>query len=313
MSFGKESPCGGLLGSKSRAETRLSEVLGAAVELRDYRKLLLEIQKMSSKAREACPGLATAVTDRAFDAEAAGRVAIQHTLDSINELRDEGTFYDSLGNVAMELTAGGMKGYFEKLREPVVERFGVASASLFDEIASAAEELKFEFSAKSSSLIVHSENGLREENQLRLATTRQLGQTGRVSSAEFFGGRNGRTFFTAPSLHVPVDCHHRPIHTRNRATLAVDLYAATIGGLAVTKDLLYQHARRVAELGARGLRGEDPVTAVAVGLVIVGAVAVGVGIATEEPGVIAFGTFLIAAGACLYFVPGCTVIIGVSA
>jgi hypothetical protein len=310
----KESLCAGVLGGKGRTERRLADALDAVSEFRDYRKLLLEIQQMSPEARTSCPGLAAAVTERAFDAEVAGRALIKHALDSVNELRDEGIFYDAFGKVARELSGDGAKSFFEKLRkeaDPAKERFGDVAADLLNEAAGAAEALGLEFSSQRDSLLVRRKNGPQGEDQLRLATTRQLGQAGRVSSAEFFGGRNGRAFVTSPILYTPIDCHHRPIRIhRDHINVDVDMYAATIGGLGATKDLLYQQARRVAELGPRGLRGEDPVTALVVAIAVIGAALVIYGIATNDVGLVVFGAILIAGSAFVAF-GGYTLIIGV--
>jgi hypothetical protein len=304
MPSGKESPCAGILGGKGRAERRLANALDAVSELGEYRKLLSEIQQMSPEARASCPGLAAAVTDRAFDAEVTGRVLIKHALDSVNELRDEGVFYDTCEKVARELSGDGAKNFFADLRKKAGfarERFGPAAADLLDEAAGAAEKLGLEFSAQRGSLLVRWKNGPYGEDQFRLATTRQLGQAGRVSSAEFFSGRNGRAFVTPPSLYTPVDCHHRPIRVGSQTAVEVDTYAATIGGLGTTKSLLYQHARRVAELGPRGLRGEDPVTAILVAIAVVGAGLVVYGIATNDFGLAVFGAVLIAGAAFVAF------------
>ena len=304
MPSGKESPCAGLLGGKGRAERRFADALSAVSELSDYRKLLSEIQQMSPEARASCPGLSAAVTDRAFDAEVAGRVLIKHALDSVNELRDEGIFYDAFGKLARELSGDGAKGFFEKLRKeagPARERFGGAAADLLDEASRAAEALGLGFSTERGALLVRRKNGPQGEDQFRLATTRQLGQAGRVSSAEFFGGRNGRAFVTPPSLYTPIDCHHRPIRVRSDVAVDIDVYAATVGGLGATKGLLYQHARRVAELGPRGLRGEDPVTAILVAIAVVGAALVIYGIATNDPGLAVFGAILIVGSAFVAF------------
>lgn len=300
----KQSLCAGVLDSKGRTERRLTDALSAVSELSDYRKLLSEIQQMSQEASTSCPGLAAAVTDRAFDAEVSGRVLVKHALDSVNDLRDEGIFYDTFGKVAQELSGDGAQAFFEKLRKEATsssERFGDAVVNLLDESAGAVKALGIEFSVQRDSLLIRRKNGPQGEDELQLATTQQLGQAGRVSSTEFFGGQKDLSFVTFPSLYSPVDCHHRPNRITREAAVDIDIYAATIGGLGTTKSLLYQHARRVAELGPRGLRGEDPVTAILVGIAIIGAALVVVGIATGNPALAVFGAILIAGSAFVAF------------
>jgi hypothetical protein len=301
MLYENESPCAGILGGKDRAERRLADALSAVSDFRNYRKLLVDIQAMSPEDRASCPGLAAAVTDRAFDVEASGRVLISQALDSINNLRDGGGFYNAVARAAQQLSKNGAQDFFEQLRHEAVvakEKFGDAAAELLNGAAEMSEAMGLQFSSQRGSLVIRRKQ---EEVQLQLATTRQLGQAGRVSSAEFFGGRNGRAFATSPSLYTPSDCHHRPIVVRTDRLAAVDAYAAVVGGLAATKGLLYQHARRTAELGPRGLRGEDPVTAILIGIAVIGAGLVVYGIATGNPALAAFGVVLIAGAAFVGF------------
>lgn len=315
MPNGNESPCAAILGSKDRAERHLADALSAVSDFRDYRKLLGDVQAMSPEDRASCPGLAAAVTDRAFDVESSGRILIGQALDSVNNLRDEGGFYAAVAKMAQQLSKNGAQDFFEQLRNEAgaaKERFGDAAADLLNEAARSSKALGLQFSSQRGSLLIGRKQGPQGEDQIHLATTRQLGQAGRVSSAEFFGGRNGRAFVTPPSLYIPIDCHHRPIAVPTKTVAALDAYAATVGGLAVTKGLLYQHARRTAELGPRGLRGEDPVTAILIGIAVLGAGVVVYGIATGNAGLAAFGVVLIIGAAFVAF-GGYTLILAVVA
>jgi hypothetical protein len=296
----KESLCTGIFGGKGLTERRLADALGAVSDLSDYRKLLLEVQQMSEEARKSCPGLAASITDRAFDAEVSGRILIKHALDSVNELRDEGSFYGTFEKVARDFFSDGTQGFFEKLRKEsssIRERCGDAVADLLDEAAKAVETLGINFSHEGDTLLVHRKKGPQGEDVLRLATKRQLGQSGRVSSTEFFGGRNDLAFVTHPILYTPVDCHHRPIFTHTDIAADMDIYAAIIGALGTTKGLLYEHARRVAELGPRGLRGEAPVVIAVLVAVVVGATLVVAGREYDIPLLsgIGYGVIIIAA------------------
>jgi hypothetical protein len=313
MRSDKPSPCTELLGDPARAERRVADAFDAVAEFTAYRKLLWGVAQLSPEARAACPGLGATIADRAFDAEVSGRVLIKHALDSLNELRDGGGLYETLGTVAQGLSAEGTSSVIEKLRRDAAsggDHLGEQAAGLLDEAAKAIEAIGLGFSSQKGALLVHRKNGPQGEDQFRLATTRQLGQAGRVSSAEFFGGRNG-AFATSPALYAPKDCHHSPLRIKD-AVADVDFYAAAVGGLATSKALLYQHARRVSELGPRGLRGEDPVTAILIAIAVVGAALVVIGIATNNPALAVFGAILIV-GAALVAFGGFTLILAIVA
>jgi hypothetical protein len=298
----KESPCAALLGDPARAERRAADAVDAVAEFTEYRKLLTGLTQLSPEQRAACTGLGAAVADRAFDAEVRGRVLIKHALDSLNELRDGGVLYETLASVGKDLSGEGTPAVLDKVRRGAAaagERFGEQTAGLLEEAAKAADALGLGFSTQKDVLLVHRKNGPHGEDHFRLATTRQLGQAGRVSSAEFFGGRNG-AFAAAPGLYAPRDCHHSPI--RGTASVAdADFYAAAVGGLATSKALMYQHARRVSELGPRGLRGEVPLTAFLIGIAVIGAALVVIGIVTNDPYLAVFGAILIVGAALVAF------------
>lgn len=315
MSDENKSACASILGGKDRAEQRLTEALAAISEFKDYRKLLADVQAMSSEARASCPGLAAAVTDRAFNVESSGRVLMSHALDSVNNLRDQGSFYETVATLAQQLTNNDAQDFVEQLRDEAKtakEKFGDAGADLLNEAANATQALGLQFSSQIGSLLLRRKQGPPGPDQIQIATTRQLGQAGRVSSADFFGGQDRLGFVTSPTLYTPVDCHHQPIVVQVDKAAALDAYAATVGGLAVTKGLLYQHARRTAELGPRGMRGEDLLTGILIAIAVIGAGLVIYGIASGSPGLAVFGAILIIGAAFVAF-GGATLIIAVFA
>jgi hypothetical protein len=92
----------------------------------------------------------------------------------------------------------------------------------------------------------------------------------------------------------------------------LDAYAAAVAGLAASKASLYQHARRVDELGHRGMRGNDPVTAILIAIAVVGVALIIIGAATGNSYIVAFGVLLVV-GAALVAFGGFVLIIGVFA
>jgi hypothetical protein len=92
----------------------------------------------------------------------------------------------------------------------------------------------------------------------------------------------------------------------------IDFYGTNVGGLAYARETAYRHARTIAELGPTAFRGRDPVTAVVVGIIIVGAIITGVGVALAASGhssgwglaafggVVIVGGICVAAGACVF-------------
>lgn len=304
MASKKSGACGGLLHDKVRVQRRLVDALGAVSGLKGYRQLLSDIQGLDSEKKASCPDLGRAVADRAFDVEAGGRVLIKHALDSINDLRDTGELYMLMENAAQELSDLDGKDLVKRLEKEgkrARESMGDAAGDMFVEAVNALKDQELGFSLKNGNLVVRRRIGEGQSDKVTIAVTRQPGQMGRVSSDAFFGGRNGRDFVTPNRTFLPADCHHLPALVNRKYEIPVDIYEGTVSGLGMTKSLLYQHARRVSEIGPRGLRGEDPVTAILIAIAVIGAGLVVYGIATGDGFVAAFGAILIVGAALVAF------------
>ncbi|MCB2376964.1 hypothetical protein LGH70_05190 [Hymenobacter sp. BT635] len=300
MTF-ESTSCFDLLHDAAHAERQLADALHTVAVFRDYHKLLERFQQLDPADRANCPDLAVAATDRAFDVELKGRVMIKHGLDALNSLRDGGQLYQEVEKAAKVLAQGDIRALLEKEGDRAREKYGPAAADLFTEALTALEKLDMTFSVQDEHMLIHRKSVDGASEQVSVATTRQAGQLGRVSAGEFFGGWDGKSFITPGRLYTPRDCHHRPELVTIKDRLPVDIYAGAVSGLAMTKNLLYQHARRVSELGPRGLRGEDPVTAILVGIALVGLAIAIYGVATGNGFLVVFGAILIVGSALVAF------------
>jgi hypothetical protein len=296
--------CRKVLHDPAHAESRLDDSLKALAGLNSYAKVLQAINGLDTKTRSSCPELGLAIADRAYDAEIDGRILVKHALDSLNDLRDSGELYGLLDQVREDFSKNDDQYFMDILdREgkKAREKLGDGSVDIFREAVNSVKKLELKFSSKDDRIVVSRRNASGEADKVEIATTRQAGQMGRVSSGEFFGGRDGKAFISPNRIFVPIDCHHRPARVGETHRLPLDIYAGAVGGLAMTKSLLYQHARRVSELGPRGLRGEDPVTAILVTIAVIGAALVIYGIATGNGYVTVFGAILIVGAALVAF------------
>ncbi|MGB8319199.1 MAG: hypothetical protein WCE54_13785, partial [Ignavibacteriaceae bacterium] len=273
-------------------------------KLNQYKKLLNDIQKLDKKDSNQCPEISNAVTDYAFNAEANSRLLIKNALDSINDLRDSGALYQIVDDAGKELSKMKSIEILNRLEtegKKAKEQFGSETAEIFSEAVKSLKSLDIKLSAKEGKIIVNKKIVGDQSAKVELSTKRQPGQMGRISSDEFFSGKGGRIFVSPGQLYLPPDCHHKPPSIKESDRIPADIYAGTVSGLAMTKGLFYQHARRVMELGPRGLRGEDPVTAILIAIAVIGAALVIYGIATGDGFITAFGAVLIAGAALVAF------------
>lgn len=310
-----EFNCGNLLHNKDRAKKRFLESMRLCGELRQYRSLLEKVAALEEK--ECSPELRFAVTDRAFEAEQHGRTLVKLALDCLNECRDTGKLYDLVKKGGLCLSnkrsirkfLKDLKGEGKRARE----EFGTPAGVIFAEAVELMEssDLEIRFSEKADRVIIGRRiPGLEDAENLHLAAKRQPGQMGRVSTDEFFNGRNDRMFVSSGQLFLPRDCHYQP-KERLAGKKPVDVYAGVVGGLSMMKGLMYQHARRVSEIGPRGIRGHEPASVILGTFFVIGAVMLGYGLMNDNAAIVGFGLILMA-GSVGTYLGGFEMVIGVA-
>lgn len=295
---------------------RLGTAVASFNALRSYRSLLANVEGMSDEQRTACAGIAETITDRAYNAEAAMRVLIASGLETTNELRDTGQLYSAMQAFAKDGSSLDHKQLAARLDEVKQSLDGKRAEQLTD-IFDEAEKLirKTKLSCEfSDQRIVLSRAGVEgKRDEFGIALSRQPGQIGRVSVDDFFSPDTTRVHVAPGRLFVPRDCHHRPFDMEVSKLPPLDPYAGIVSGLAASKGAFYQHARRTAELGHRGMRGADPVTAaILIGIAVVGLALIIVGAVEGDPELIGFGAILVL-GSVLVWCCGYALIIGVAA
>jgi hypothetical protein len=312
----KDTPtCRDLLHDEAQLERRVETALESFTKLRAYGDLLDGVETMEAEEHDRCPGLADALTDQAYEAEAAGRVLIAAGVQTANELRDSGHLYEAVQALAGELKVADsdeLASWLEREHDEIRDRYGEVAGNAIQEAADRVRQAKLAITSSDQRLVLTRPAAQRKLEEVALAFGPQPGQRGRVSVADFFSPDPAVARVWPGRLYLPPDCHHRPVRVRAEDIGVVDAYAGVLAGLAATKGSLYQHARRVDEVGHRGMRGNDPVSAILIGIAVVGAVVAIVGAATGNTGLIAFGVLLIV-GAALVAFGGWTLIIGVLA
>jgi len=307
--------CRELLHDEAEAERRVATALESFRRLRSYDALLGKLATMDPEDQRRCHGLTDAMSDRAYDAEAAGRTLIAAGLQTVNELRDSGGLYEAMQALAAELKEADADELASRLENQIDEiraRFGEGAEAPLQEAADRIREAKFTVASSKERLVLGRPSLVKEQEDIALGFGPQPGQRGRVSVSDFFSTDPTVNRVWPGRLYVPDDCHHRPVLVGPYEMPNIDAYAGILSGLAATKGALYQHARRVDELGHRGMRGNDPVTAILIGIAVVGLALVIIGAATGNGYVVAFGTLLIV-GAALVAFGGFALIIGVLA
>jgi hypothetical protein len=311
--------CLGALDDLPSARARLSTVLAAFEELRRYRELLRTAEE--PKARRACPGLPQHLADRAYDAEVAYRVLARDCLDAVNLVRDSGNLPHALAQLARRAEKGLGPEQLAALLQEAAGAMAKEDAlpkldpAFVEEAARAIGELGLGVSARGDRVTLSAKRRDGKEVRREFATVARSGTQGRVGAAELFAGprATGLASVFGGSLVVDEDCRSREVAAVAHE-LPTDLYGQLVGALATGRELMYRHARKVDEIGHGALEGEDPLTVVAVVVIIVGAVlltagvTIGIGCLAGAWGgevcdyawiLIAFGIIFIAGGICV--------------
>ncbi|MFL5963801.1 MAG: hypothetical protein ACJ757_13005 [Gaiellaceae bacterium] len=295
--------CAEILRDPQADANRLAAVESTFKQLRGYRSLLQSVEQMNRDERDECPGLAEAITDRAYDAEAATRLLFAHGLQTANELRDTGELYRSLRGLAGDgLDSEALATRLDEQVEEAGHKHGDDIADLLREAASLVRETELSLRLSEQRIVLERPDLSGGTEEVGIALERQAGQLGRVSVERFFSPDAAHATIWPGRLYLPQDCHHRPLVTSRHPETLVDAYSGIVTGMASAKGALYQHARRTEEIGHRGMRGEDPITAVVlIAIAVVGVGLIIYGAVTGNGALIAFGAILVIGAALVAF------------
>lgn len=285
--------CYGLISNHQTRLERTHIVLNCVREMKLYRGFLEEVVT----ARRRCPLLSSAIPDRAYAFERHTRILLKESLDTLNELRDSGQLQSIFSNSKDLLKGFDPAGVIEEGRVKLRRLDETLDLNFFDEAAELARKLKIKVKPREGGLIELRTTGPIGDIERRLLIDGSLrpGNIGRVSTREFFGSSGMGLIIDREPRFPPPDCHHRAqlfASTLDR----VDVYGGVLAGMARLKELAYRHARKVEELGHGDLQGADFGVGVIVGLIVVGLVLIGVGVATQTPALVVLGGIFVLAG-----------------
>ncbi len=284
-----------------------------ASALAEYHALLADLE---SGEANVCDGLRAQLADRAFEAEGSLRILLAEGLRTINDLRDSGLLHATIADFGQSMASGGgLAQAFQGLRKRLKELAPAFPDAALDEASLAIQrrELTLEYDGESNALILrgnHPFTGAPAVTRVRLAP--QAGDVGRIGLDDFFGATGRTGVHASLPTFAPPDCHHRTdVVGATDDRESIDVYASCVASLALARESMYRHARKVSDFGhsRTALRARDPGTATIIGLVVacVGAVIAGAGAAGADPlGLgspgrdVGFGLTLIAAGALIF-------------
>jgi hypothetical protein len=235
--------------------------------LSDYRAYLAELQPDGP-----CDGLRRQLGDRAFEAEEHLRILLAEGLKCVNDLRDSGWLYAGMTEFAN--WAHGRQDLAAIVRAAERRRPEEGDdlpPGLLHEFAGQLERRKpvFAYDRDAGLLSVTSTSSIDGNSAVsRVRLAPQAGDLGRVGVGQFFSASGRGGIYAREPVFVPSDCHH--LQTRPAIDETVDLYASLVASLALARESMYRHARKVAEFGHGGatVRAQDPVAAIVVGAVI---------------------------------------------
>jgi len=96
------------------------------------------------------------------------------------------------------------------------------------------------------------------------------GHLARVSSADFFNIKGSKIAASLSPLPLPADCHHATqMYANFHKEKAFDVYGSLLGNFALAREMIYNHARKVDEMGIGYFTGNLSVLIALIVVVIV--------------------------------------------
>lgn len=214
--------------------------------------------------RDAQPSLGgEALAERAAEAEMNTRVVLSAGVDAANELQDLG-----LLEHALRTNAGKPEAFNEIALSDAV-------AQIADVLRDRMPTQRWEWLTTAKRLVADVDVRIETDGEGLRGTVTYGGQTRvvcldpgvpatRVSTRAFFSAESDRVYAPTSAMFGATDKTLSP----------ASAYDAMIGGMALTREWVYRHARNAAELGPAERTGGGPVVAVIIiVLVVVSAVA----------------------------------------
>lgn len=271
-----EDPCSevvSILSEPSITWRRLQTFGESASHFLSYRKLWHAVARMPKK--EKCQRLGRVLADRAYEAEKNARILISIGIDSLNQLADTGVLYQGIREASRDVASNRdrVQGALKKLRRVLKASVETLDTGFIVEVEKLLQHRRVVIQHHDESLEVSVLTRDGESRQFAIVSKPpNSGRLGRVNGQEFFNGsKNGSITSQAPIIGLD-DCHHKDQRVRNRLSRHLDPYNSLIGNLALAKEMMYNHARRVDELGItafQGNTGDDQCNALIVALVCV--------------------------------------------
>lgn len=306
---------------------RLERAAAAYTYIKGYQRFHDEVRRSMRDDPRCAETLRPHLAERAFTAEAHTRLLCDDTLATLNELRDTGQLEKALGQAAVrfgrvhESPGEALKAVQEGLGEAWPE----LDTSFLGEAEQIFERQKLKVRPAKGKNPAGSITVGERKYDFTVSATPKPGLPGRVSREEFFGGTARGPVTSGMQVLVPNDCHHRHTISAAEHDVPIDAYTTFVTSLAVARESMYHHARKMDEVGPSALEGKDPVTAVIVAIIVIGAALVIAG-ATIEIGcatgawtgsvcdwgwiMLGFGVIFVAGGICVA-VGACELVVGV--
>jgi hypothetical protein len=232
---------------------------------------------------ERCSNSGRQLAERAYEAERDLRIILKVGLDTLNDLVDSGRLESTFHHEAPKLgkqvpfneAFDGVKQFFSGHKD-----FADIDTSFLDDAMRIFRDHDVTAEWTRSGLLTRFKDTTGEIHAHQLDAVASPGDMGRLSTREFFSAKSDVVFTPMIAALADEDCHHeKQILIRDPKRLAA--YDTLVGVFGLTRESMYRHARVVDRFGRAHLRGEDPLTAVAIILGVVAAVAVVAGVAIE--------------------------------
>lgn len=306
--------CLGKALGETEATARLARSSEAFASLVAYRDMMAEVDASELAQPGSCRGLEPLLEERAWAFEAATRVLAADALQAVNDLRDSGELGSVMSRAAEYMASheGDVGGKLKEAEEQILRAVPGIDKRVLAEAIEIASAREMSVAPRGDGIEVGMIGVTGERASETFMASPGAGSAGRVGVREFFASDRRIVSALSPTIAMGADCHRAG---RRDLLLEVDrdLYASFVGGLASMRETSYRHARRLAEIGHSGFRAKDPITAIVVGAIAVGAILVAIGvIVLATGGDVNLGIFLIGAG-IIFIAGGICVAVGACA
>jgi hypothetical protein len=247
----------------ARANRERIHTLAYAVgHLRDYRVALRQAELLGAEHTINCPAMARRFAEQSEHAELVSRVLAKTALESLNDLRDFGHLERALRAVGSRWNEGRTDSIVANALDEALLFMGkfytdIDTSFLRDakvEVAKHLSDRRVKIASSKASLDIRFAKIKGGEGHVTIPFRPSGATLGRIGVRQFFSPDSPLALGVI-AFDPLSDCHHLSRSIVVEKVRDFDVYRGTVGSLALLRESMYHHVRRVEELGVSHVQG----------------------------------------------------------